>query len=283
MELKVRIEGSLTGVVSEAVSFETGLTRDELQDPRVVAYEHHGEGFSPNDKGALPCFFEDLLLGRPMPLTFATRSVQDVDTLLAIALFLHRDLAINAATPGFVFLVDLVHRRGLPALAHLDEPLARFLSAMRSHFPDKGLSQRELSQRVVSAVGWIREHIHQGTIPVLGPPAAAEVRLLDQGTRGFVVAETTGSLWDGWVELYRLGFLRGVLVTGVGDRKRVLAARKSQHVQFDLASAARLLNQMETAMGELAEWHASQDGLWLESPAGTLLLLKDILAVLTRV
>lgn len=283
MELNVRIESALCGVVSGAVSFETGVTREQLRDPEVIAYEHHGDGFTADDKGALPCFFEDLLLGRPMPATFATGCVQDVDTLLAMALFLHRDLAINPATPSFVYLVDFVHRRGLPALAHLDEPLARFLSAMRSRFPEKGLSQRELSERVMSAVEWIREYVHHGAIPVLGPAANADVRILDQGTRGFAVAETSGSLWDGWVELYRLGFLRGVLVATQGERRRVLVAKKSHHVRFDLETAARLLNQMEIAMGEVPEWRVSSDGLWLEVPGGTLILLKDTLEILTRV
>src|SRR5215831_14816074 len=100
MELNVRIESALTGPIESAVSFETGLTRRQLQEN--IAYEHHGEDFSPDDKGALPSFFEDLLLGRPMPPTFATRSIQDVDTLVAIALFLHRDLATHPNTPGFV-------------------------------------------------------------------------------------------------------------------------------------------------------------------------------------
>jgi hypothetical protein len=282
MELNVRIETALSGVIDGAVSFETGLTREQCLDPQVVGYEHHGQGFNEDDKGALPCFFEDLLLGRPMPLTFATPRVQDIDTLVAIALFLHRDLAINPSTAGFVYQVDFVHRRGLPALAHLDEPLARFLSAMRQHFPDKGLSQRELSERVMQAVEWLREYLCQGAIPVLGPQPG-EVRILDQGTRGFAVAEATGNLWDGWVDLYRLGFLRGVLVTRHGDRSHHLIAKKSHYVQFDLAAAARLLNQMEVAMGEPPEWRVSADGLWLEVPGGTLILLKDVLQVLTRV
>lgn len=282
MELNVRIERALSGVVGGAVSFETGLTREQLQDSGVVGYEHHGESFTADDKGALPCFFEDLLLGRPMPLTFATRTVQDVDTLVAMALFLHRDLAINTATPSLVYLVDFVHRRGLPALAHVDEPLARFLSTLRSRFPEQGLSQRELSERVMSALEWIREYLHNGTIPALGP-APGDVRILDQGTRGFAVAETAGSLWDGWVQLYRLGFLRGILVASQGERRRALVAKKSHHVQFDLETASRLLNQMETAMAEPPEWRVSADGLWLESPPGTLILLKDTLAILTRV
>jgi hypothetical protein len=283
MDLNVRIESALSGVVSGAVSFETGVTREQLQDPEVSAYEHHGNDFTADDKGALPCFFEDLLLGRPMPATFATRRVQDVDTLLAMALFLHRNLAINAATPGLVYLVDFVHRRGLPALAHIDEPLARFLSALRNRFPEKGISQRELSERVMSSVEWIREYLQQGTIPILGPAANAEVRILDQGTRGFAIAETSGSLWDGWVELYRLGFLRGVLVASEGERWRVLIGKKSRHVRFDIETAARLLNQMEIAMGEGPKWGVSSDELWLEAHEGTLILLKDMVAILTRV
>jgi hypothetical protein len=282
MDLNVRVEGTLSGSIENAVSFETGLTRGQLQTTEV-AYEHHGEEFSPEDRGALPAFFEDLLLGRPMPTTFATRSVQDIDTLMAIALFLHRDLATHPNTPSFVSLVDFVHRRGLPALAHIEEPLARFLSALRSHFPESSLSQRELSARLISAIGWIREYIHEGTLPVLGPAPSSSVRVLDQGTGGFAVAETSGCLWDGWVELYRLGFLRGVLISAAGDRKKVLIARKSHHVRFDLSTAARLLNQVEIVMAEAPEWTVSRDALWLEQPAGTLILLKDILAILLRV
>lgn len=283
MELNVRIEKALSGAVENAVCFETGLTKEQLQDPEIVGYEHHGAEYTSADKGALPCFFEDLLLGRPMPTTFATRSVQDVDTLLAMALFLHRDLAINPATPGFVYAVDFAHRRGLPALAHLDEPVARFVSALRGHFPEKGLSQRELSERVMAAIGWLREYLQEGSIPVLGTTPSSDVHILDQGTRGFAVGETSGSLWDGWVEVYRLGFLRGVLISASEGRNRVLAAKKSAYVQFDLEAAARLFNQMEVAMGELPEWRVSPDRLWLEQPEGTLILLKDILAVLTRV
>ena len=283
MQLNVRIESGLCGVVADAVSFETGLTREQTTDPALAAYEHHGTEFNPQDRGALPAFFEDLILGRPMPDTFATRCVQDVDTLVAIALFLHRDLAINAAMATFVYQADFVHRLGLPALAHVDEPLARFFSALRGHFPDRGLSQRELSERIVAAVEWIREYVHGGAIPVLGPTPAGDLRLIDQGDRGFVLAQTSGSLWDAWVELYRFGFLRGILIAGDHDQRRLLIAKKSHHVVFDLARAAQVLNQMEISMGEPAEWRLSSDGLWLESPKGTPLLLRDILAVLTRV
>lgn len=285
MELNVRIEKGLPPIVPGAISFETGSARADLDVPDVFAYEHHGADFTSSDRGALPMFFEDLIMGRAMPLTLATPSIQDVDTLVAIALFLHRDLATHPATPELVYSVDFVHRLGLPALAHIEESKARFLSAMRGHFPEKGLGQRELSARVTSAVGWIREYIHEGKLPPLGLVPRSEVRILNQGTNGFVVAVTKESLWDGWVELYRLGFLRGVLVEyAPGDRQRVLIARKSHMVRFDLVTAARALNQIEIAMGELPEWTVTKDGLWLAGPEqGTLLLLQQTLEILTRV
>jgi len=283
VELKVRIEKGLPAVVPDAVSFETGAPRAQLET--ALAYEHHGSQFTPFDRGALPSFYEDLLLGRAMPLVFATPRVQDIDTLMAIALFLHRDLATHPATASFVYTVDFVHRLGLPALAHIEEDLAHFLAALRTYFPDTGISQRELSTRVTTAVGWIRDYIHEGKLPLLGSAPRTEVRILDRGTQGFVSAETQGPLWDGWVELFRAGFLRGILVDhSQGDRKDCLIARKSPFLGFDLPLACRLLNQMELAMGELAEWATTPDGLWLKSPPeGTLLLLRDILEVLIRV
>jgi hypothetical protein len=283
MEINVRIERDLPAIVPDAVSFETGASKAQLETS--LAYEHHGSEFTPFDRGALPSFYEDLLLGRAMPLVFATPRVQDIDTLMAIALFLHRDLATHPATAGFVYTVDFVHRLGLPALAHIEEDLARFLSALRVYFPDTGISQRELSHRVTTAVGWIREYIHEGKLPLLGQTPHTEVRILDRGTNGFVAAETQAPLWDGWVELFRAGFLRGILVDhSPGDRKHCLVARKSQFLGFDLPLACRVLNQMELAMGELADWTTTPDGLWLKSPPeGTLLLLRDILEILVRV
>lgn len=282
IELTVKIEPTLPHVVEGAVSFETGATRQEIEDAETPVYEHHGEEFSTADTGALPRFFEDLISGRAVPLVFATPSIQDVDTLVAIAAFLHRDLAVHPAMPGFVYTVDFVHRGGLPALAHVDEDFARFVSFLRSDFPEKGLSKRELGERLKRAVNWIRDWIFNGNLPHLGV-APAKTRLIDRGTNGFVVAQTTGSLFDGWVDLYRQGFLRGLLInTGSEDRRHVLIARKSHYVNFDLVVAAHILNEMESAMGELPEWET--DGLWLKSPEeGTLILVRDMLEVLTRV
>jgi hypothetical protein len=218
-----------------------------------------------------------------MPPVFATPRIQDIDTILAIALFLHRDLATHPATAAFVYTVDFVHRLGLPALAHIEEDLARFLSALRAYFPETGISQRETSDRLTQSIGWLREYIHEGKIPVLGSQPRPEVRIIDHGTAGFVLAETSGPLWDSWVELFRAGFLRGILLSP-GERKRVLVAKKSAYLRFDLGLAGRTFNEMERAMGELPEWTVTQDGLWLMGPEiGTLILASDLLKVLTRV
>lgn len=286
MELNVRIEKDLPIIVPDAISFETGLSKAQLEDPLIIAYEHHGLEFSASDKGALPSFYEDLILGRPMPLTLATPKIQDIDTLLAIALFLHRDLAIHPNTANVVYLVDFVHRLGIPALAHLDENLSKFFAALRTYFPDKGLSQRELSDRVQNAVGWLRDYIYNGTLAFVGTAPPTNLRVVDHGTTGFVVAEATGSLIDGWVELYRLGYLRGILVKQKSseDRKHILIARKSLYLSFDLNKACQILNQLETALCELPSWKVAADGLWLESPEdGTLILLQHIMEILVRI
>jgi hypothetical protein len=285
LELNVRIEKDLPPVVDGAVSFETGATREQLNDPAIVAYEHHGEGFTTSDQGALSAFFEDLLLGRPMPLVLATPRIQDVDTLVAISLFLHRDLATHPNMPAFVYVTDFVHRMGLPALAHLDDHLARFFSALRAYFPDKGLSQRETSKRLQNALGWVRQYIHEESIPLVGSPPEVRIQVIDRGSNGFVVAEGTGPLLDGWVELYRQGHLRGLLVgPALNDRRQALVARKSLFLPFNLEMAARIFNQMESAMGEDPAWSMAPNGLWLEGPKeGTLILVQDLLKVLTRV
>jgi len=287
MDLNVRIEKDLPPVVPDAISFETGLSKAQIEDPSILGYEHHGSDFSTSDTGALPRFYEDLILGRPMPTTLATPKVQDIDTLFAIALFLHRDLATHPSTASIVYTVDFVHRLGLPALAHLDDNLARFFSSLRAYFPETGLSQRELSERIQNAVGWLRDYIQNGKIALVGSRPRINIRILDQGTSGFVAASCNDEapLLDGWVELYRLGFLKGILIKRASeDRNHVLIARKSHFMPFDLLKANVILNQMEAAMGEHPGWKIWPDNLWLQSPQeGTLLLLQHIIEVLVRV
>lgn len=281
VELRVRVEEGLPPIVPDAVSFETGASLAQASDPDLFVYEHHGSEFGPAFPGALTSYFEDLLLGRPFPLTFATPCLADVDTITAIALHLNRDLAVHPMTPAFVSTVDLVHRRGAPALAHIEPDLARFLCFVRT-FLEAGLTQREIGDRLGTAIGWIREYLEEGRLPHLAPTLSS-TRVVDTGTNGFVVAETTGPLVDSWVDLFRQGFLRGVLFSAAeNDRRKVLAARKSHYLAFDLSLAVHLLNQMETAMGELPEWET--DGFWLRGPAdGTLLLVSHVIEVLLRV
>jgi hypothetical protein len=283
VDLKVLIEPDLPPVVPDAVSFETGATRGQAADPSLFVYEHHGQDFSTSDPGALTSLFEDLVLGRALPLTFATPALQDVDTLVAVALFLQRELAVHPDMPPFVYTVDFVHRRGFPALAHIEQDLARFLCFLRNYFPEKGLSKREFGERLQTACSWVRDYVVDRRFPHLGA-APAPIRVLQQGTNGFAVAEAQGALIDGWVQLYQQGFLRGLVVSSPvgGGRRRMLGARKSHYVDLDLNVASRLLNEMERAMGELPDWES--DGLWLKGPEdGSLLLVSHVLDVLIRV
>ena len=285
MDLNVRIDKELSGIIPDAISFETGVSKEESENPEILAYEHHGPEFSAFSRGSLVAFYEDLILGKPMPLEFATPRIQDVDTLVAIALFLHRDLATHPSMPSFVYTTDFVHRMGLPALAHLDDHLARFFSALRAYFPEKGLSQRETSKRLQTAIGWLRTYVHEGDFSFVGSPPVVEVRVINHGSDGFVISEVYGPLLDGWVELYRRGYLRGLAFTPlVNDRRNIVIAKKSNYLALKLDTACQIFNQMETAMGELPDWKVSPDGLWLQGPQeGTSILVQDLTEVLVRV
>lgn len=281
LEFRILVEPKTPVVAPHTLTFEAGATREQAADPDLFVYEHHGEGFGQADPGALTSFFEDLILGRSLPLVFATPAIRDLDTLFAIALFLHRDLAIAPAMPGLVAQVDLVHRRGLPMLGHVGGELARFLRLLRAYFPE-GLTKTDLGQRLTTAVGWIRAYVLEGALPSLGKPFAGAT-VLQRGTDGFVVAETTGDLLEAWVTLFSQGHLRGVLVSSErGGRREVLGARKSLFRAFDLPLAARLLNEMEVTMGEPGGWRTTGDWLW-GPPGGTRLLVEHLVEVLIRV
>ncbi len=284
LEFNAKIDPTLPAVVPDAISFETGASRKQAGDPDLFVYEHHGVDFGPADPGALTSFFEDMILGRPLPLVFATHQVRDLDTIVAMALFFQRTLAIHPAMPGFVACVDLVHRRGPAMLGHIEPNLGRFFLLLRTVFPEKGLSKRELGERIATAIRWITEYLDGGP-PALGIPWPS-VRVLDVGTDGFVVAETSGHLPGGWVELYRKGHLRGLLIgPDIEGRRKVLIARKSPTVSFDLSTAAEVFNEMERAMGELPEWRlAGSPSTWLWGPErGTLLRVGQMLELLKRV
>jgi hypothetical protein len=281
VDLKVLIEPTLPAIVPFAIAFETGASLEEIKpDPDRFVYEHHGAEFSPECPGALTRFYEDVSLGRTLPVTFASHAIH-VDTVVALALFLNRDLVLVPAMVGFVAQVDLVHRRPV-MLAHLDPHMVCFLRMLRTFFSPLKLSRTEMVSRIETAVGWICGYIKEGNLPALGK-GLPEVKLLDKGTGGFVVAETDGDFTEAWVVLFSQGFVRGLLVNPEKNgRRQVQAARKSVYINLNLELAAKLLNDVESAMGEPTEWSAT--GNWLTSPPkGTLLTVPHMLEVFLRV
>lgn len=284
LEYQILIDPSFQGPQKDAVAFETGLTFDQITSREFCAYEHHGPEFDPSAPGALTRFYEDLILGRPLPLVFMIQGVKDIDTVMAATLFAKRELAIHPGAPGMVSCVDLVHRYGLTVLGHTESDLGRFLRLLRGYFPSQ-LHKKEAGIRLVTAIGWIWEYLQNDTLPHLGTRWPS-VRVLDCGTNGFVVAETGGSLLEGWVSLYRQGFLRGVLIGPMdaeSHRRKVVISKKSLYIPLDLTKAASILNGLERAMGELPEWRV-EAGLWLHGPEdGTLILVQHLLDVLIRV
>jgi hypothetical protein len=278
--MQIILDDSLSGVVPNAISFETGASRAQTGDSSLYVYEHHGEEFGWADPGALTSFFDDLIQGRPMPPVFATKGIRDVDTLVAIVLASNRRFIDMPATAAFVAATDLVHRRGIIGHAHVDPELSRLLKFLRTQFPN-GLVQSEIDSRLENCVDFIKDYIETGQLPHLGqePP---EPWLIDAGSQGFVVAETKGSFEDGWESLFRRGYLRGALFGPVIDgRQNVLIGRKGPHVPFRLEMAAKILNEMETAMGELPGWKTN--GLWLYPEDGTTILSSHLIQVLVRV
>jgi len=232
--------------------------------------------------GAL-AFFHDLILGRPMPLTLVTSGLDRLGILVVLAVFLSRDLAIHPVTPNLLAAADLVDRHHLAGLAHIDRDLARFFLFLIDYLPPT-LGKKEQETRLSSAVSWIREYILDGSLPAL-PHDPPMPRVIDRGSDGFVIADTPAwkNMELGWLELYRQGFLRGVLFGRPReDRQAVLAARKSSFLSLDLRRAAEIFNEAERAMGEPPSWVASE--LWLKGPQeGTLLLPTMVLEVLLRV
>jgi hypothetical protein len=269
------IIGPETPIVSaEAVCFETGVSPQHLV-PGV--YEHHGEGFDQFSPGALTRLFEDLIIGTRLPLTFVTRQVRGPDTILAIALFLKRDLLILPATPGLVYGVDLVHRFGPQLLSHLDPIISGFFKAFPRFFTPN-LTKREVGERISTMVQWAGEYLTDGKIPNLwgSPP---EVRILDVGTNGFVLAEALDLTLDAWEVLYREGYLRGVLLgPEIEGRRKLIASRKNERAWEDLSKSVPFLNELESLSGGAPEWKYDSDFVY--SPAvGTNVLVSHLLKV----
>lgn len=280
LHLNVVVDSTFPAVIPGAVAFETGATQAEVEDPSSFAYEHHGEGFTSSSSGALTRFFEDLIRGAPMPLTFATHRIAGIDTVVAAALFLQRDLAIHPGMPGLVIATDLVHRHGPSMLGHVDADLVGLFTVLRDYFPD-GISKQEMGDRLSSGVQWVRDFLVGGTTPQVNRVVVP--RIIDIGSDGFVLADSDNPSLEAWVELFRRGHLRGVLLgPDRGGFRSVVAARKSPRVNFDLARAQLFLNELEIASGGNAEWRV--EGEFLFGPAqGSLVLPSHMVQVFLRV
>jgi len=227
----------------------------------------------------LPDFFEDLARGRPMPTVLVARELTP-SLLVATTLFLHRELTLHPAMTSLVASCGIVDKLGLAGLAHIDRDLARFFKLLVAYMPaNEGRKERQA--KLETAVEWVQQYVLKGELPALSPEPAPP-RILDVGTGGFVLAEGT-ALEDGWIELFRLGYLWGVLLApNSEDRRRVLAARKSHFAPLDPRRAADVFNEAERAMGEPEGWSA--EDLWLWGPdGGTLLLPTHIVDVVVRI
>jgi hypothetical protein len=281
----IEISSECPTLVPDAVCFETGATRKQVADPSLWVYEHHGEDFGWADPGALTCFYDDLIHGRPMPPNFASSGLRDVDVLVALALHKNPNLVLCPNALKIVTSADLVHRRGAVGMAHADPDLTQFFRFLRNFCP-KASTKKEIAPKLIrdalEQVVFIEDYIANDRIPQMAaepePPT-----VLDTGSRGFVVAETSGSLGEAWVHLFRSGYQRGVVFgKDKNGRRYVVGARKGLYVDFNLPMAARLLNEVERAMGEALEWQ--HDALWLYGPAeGSAMVVSHILEILVRV
>ena len=264
---------------SEELQFHLVIDKDLPRSlPGAVAFGDFDEGDLVYT--SLPVFFSDLALGRPLPLILAMRDLESIGHLLAVALFLHRELAIQPSMVGLIAAVDLAERWGIAGLAHVDRDLARFLVFLSS-FLHAGLEKSALKERMPIAIRWVQEYVLTGMLPAL-PPEAEPPRILNVGTNGFVVAEAPGVLQMAWVELFRQGYLRGMVFSPPKeDRRRVLIGRKSVFLQMDLPKMGQALNEAERAMGEPPGWKVGAN--WLESPEeGTLILVSYLMKLLLR-
>lgn len=267
LKLELTIDPKLPPQVEGAISFETG------GEPFLHVY-------GPGRPGPLACFYEDLASGAPMPLVFATKRVNGPHTVVAAALFLDRELVLQPATPGFVYAVDLAYRMGDGMLAHVDPALAQFLRGLAAFFP-KSLSKAEQGKRLATGVQWVREILTKGVFPNIGP-TPRNVRVLDVGSNGFVIASSAKVDPEAWETLFRWGNLRGVLLGEETQGLRpVLAARKTKTVGFDLERLVPILDELEQLAGGEPGWNL--DGNYLASPRdGSTILTSHLVEVFLR-
>ena len=98
LKLEVVIDPDLPTAPEGAVLFDA-----DPSESGPLVYGSHS-------KSPLSTFYEDLVAGVPMPLTFAMRRVAGAYSVVAAALFLGRDLAVLPTTPSLVYSIDLSYR-----------------------------------------------------------------------------------------------------------------------------------------------------------------------------
>lgn len=263
LEFKAKIDPAADFV--DAVNFKTGRVSTETAPSYNTLTE----------------FFGDLVRGYPFPLTLGLHRIDNVSSLVAMALFAHRELAIHPSTVGFVACVELFCSEPLWGPGHMDRDLAHFLKFLQRYISTTS-SKRQLGENISTALAWIRSYILEGSLPQL-PPRQPPPVVLDVGTNGFVIAEMPQeSHVDGWWDLFRLGHLRGVLL---GPRittgcRRISLARKSRWTELNLAQAKHIFDMLESAAGN-PSWVL--DGNILLSPRlGTVIEPKHIVDVAIR-
>lgn len=274
MELRVTVDPDLPTHLNEAVvafgPFEgahAGLT--------IYGNGEHGSS-------AVSRLYIDLICGRPLPLTFYTRSAQSLETVVAVSLFMDRELCLHPGAASLVSAVELATQLQEGGLAHVSRDLARLLLFIDVYFCAPLMDRAEQGRRMAQVVRWLRGYVLDAALPSL-PPEPEPPTVVDRGSNGFVLATATGRLVDAVVELYRQGHLRGVVFQGLENRReRVLAFRKSPYVRFDLGVAEAHLNAVERQRGEPAEWRLER--LLLAGPSkGTTIARKDLIQSFLRV
>lgn len=272
MELHVTVDPDLPAVLTEPA---VGFGSFESARAGVVIY-------GPGPAGTpLARLYADLICGRPLPLTFVTRAVANLETVVAVALFLDRELCLHPGAAGLVAAVELASQLQEGGLAHVDRDLARLFLLIDGYLCLQQADKAEQGRRLQQAVGWLRGYLLEGSLPSL-PRAPDPPAVLDVGTNGFVLATASGRLVDAVTELYRAGHLRGVVFRPTARGDHVLAFRKSPYVRFDLQAAEAYLNAAEARVGRHGRWNLER--FLLAGPAeGSGVTRQDLIDTFLRV
>lgn len=274
MDLRVTIDPDLPTQLNEAV-VAFGPFKGTCAGLTVYAPDGPGSQLSR--------LYVDLICGRPLPLTFFTRSAQNLATVVAASLFLDRELCLHPMSASLVSAVELATQLREGGLAHVDRDLARLFLLVDGYFCAAPLSREEQGRRLGQVVEWLRGYVLAGEFPAL-PRVAEPPTVIDRGTNGFVLATATGRLVDAVIELYRQGHLRGAVFHPLeSGRERALAFRKSPYVRFDLAAAGCHLNAVETGLQRQPGRWKEEGFLLMGPPEGTTIPRQALVATFLRV